>query len=197
MSRFVGELATDVYGVNVDEAKLAHVALTAAQAVAADDDGVHAAITGASDAATTVTDDITDPPYPRNITVKVGGTSASIADGDVVVTGTNYKDEVISETFTCTADTAETLTGSYAFKTVTSILVPQQDGAGATFKIGFGDKLGLPYMLAKKPLVMALLDGAIETTAATVVADADEIEKNTADLNSALNGKAVDLYFAL
>lgn len=197
MGRFVGELSTDVYGITADEAKIAHIAITAAEAVAADTDGVHAAITGSASEAQTVTADISDPPYPRNITITIGGTTADVAAGDIVVTGTNIADEVISETFTLTANQETAETGAYAFKTVTSILVHQQDGAAATFTFGYGDILGLPYMLDKKTLVMACLDGVIETTAATVVADADEVEKNTVDLNSALNGKAVDLYLIL
>ena len=70
-------------------------------------------------------------------------------------------------------------------------------GAGATFAVTFGDKIGLPWMLDKNYLVMALFNKIIETTAATVVVDDDELEKNTVDLNSALDGSVVDLYFAL
>jgi len=197
MGRYTGKLATDVYGIVADEAKLAHVAITAEEAAALDADGVHAAITGSSEEATTVTNDITDPPYPRNITVTPGGTTADVAAGDVVVTGTNMADEVISETFTFLANAESAKVGAKAFKTVTSILVPQQDGAAATFTVGWGDVLGLPFLLTTKTLVMAVFNGIIETTAATQVIDADELEKNTVDLNSALDGKTVDLYLAL
>ena len=53
-------------------------------------------------------------------------------------------------------------------------------------------------MLSSKPLVFALKGGALETTAPTLAVDADEIEKNTIDLNSALHSeKAVDIFLFL
>ena len=43
-NRFIGELSTDVYGLTLNEFKLAHLQISAVQGVAADADGVHAAI---------------------------------------------------------------------------------------------------------------------------------------------------------
>ena len=63
--------------------------------------------------------------------------------------------------------------------------------------IGFGDIIGLPTMTKYKKVIQARLDGVVETTAPTEVADADEIEKNTLVLNSALNGKEVDILMYL
>lgn len=60
--------------------------------------------------------------------------------------------------------------------------------------VGFGEILGLPYLSKAKHVIAVRLDQVTETTAATEVADADEIEKNTVDLNSSLNGKDVDVY---
>jgi hypothetical protein len=53
----------------------------------------------------------------------------------------------------------------------------------------------LPDYLPTNTVLLAALAGTLESTAATVVADADELEKNTVDLNSALNGTAVDVYY--
>jgi hypothetical protein len=63
-----------------------------------------------------------------------------------------------------------------------------------TVSVGWGDKLGLPYMLTHNTVLATYLNNTLEGTAPTVVTDADEIEKNTIDLNSALNGTAVDIY---
>ena len=97
MSRYVGELATDVYGIAVDEAKLAHLALTATEMAAAG--AVHAAITGDDTDPVVTTDDITDPPYPRNLVITPGGTTADVAACSITVAGTNIADEAISEDF--------------------------------------------------------------------------------------------------
>lgn len=81
----------------------------------------------------------------RNITVTGGGTAASIAASPIVVTGKNFEGKVITESFTPTAATAGTLTGSKIFATVDSISIPQQTGAGATFSIGVGNNIGFNF----------------------------------------------------
>ena len=60
--------------------------------------------------------------------------------------------------------------------------------------VGWGDKLGLPYLLPHNTVQQAYLNNVKESTAPTVTTDNDEIEKNTIDLYSALNGSAVDIY---
>jgi hypothetical protein len=60
--------------------------------------------------------------------------------------------------------------------------------------VGWGDKLGLPYMLAHNTVIATYLNNTLEATAPTVSVDVDEIEKNTIDLSSALDGNAVDVY---
>jgi hypothetical protein len=112
----------------------------------------------------------------------------------MVVTGTNIKDEVITETITLTSDTPAV--GAKAFKTVTNINLPAKVGS-ETINVGWGDILGLPYIFTVRPLLFATVAGVIETTAPTVVVDADEIEKNTIDLNSALAGSEIDIYLIL
>ena len=61
--------------------------------------------------------------------------------------------------------------------------------------VGWGDKLGLPYFLTHNTVLAAYLGGTKEANAPSVSVDADELEKNTISLNSALNGTAVDIYF--
>ena len=197
MSRNYGQLATDVYGVTAAEAKIAKISFSAAQAIAADDDGVHAAITGSSTAAKTVTTDINKMPCARNVTVKAGGTSADIAAGNVTVYGVDMAGDEISEDFAITENTAGTTTGNKAFAAVTKIVIPQQDGGGATFKIGFGDKLGLPFKLAGGVVIDAVFDGTVESTKPTLATSADYVSSNTVTLNSALNEKTVDVYLTI
>lgn len=188
-------IASDVASHQVAMACVAHVSYTAAQAAAASTTGVHAAVTDTG-SQQVVTTGITNPPCPRNVTATAGGTATDIKAIQVIIAGTNELDEAITETLPAfTVDTAGTVLGSKAFKTVTSITIPAHDGTGATTAIGFGDKLGLPYYLPDGNTVLqTALGGTKEGTAPTVVADADEIEKNTCDLNSALNGTVVDVW---
>jgi len=188
-------IQTDIGGTETaDEGIIAHLNWTAAEAAAASATAVHAAVTD-NGASQTITTGITDPPCPRNITATAGGTAGDIKAIQVVIAGTNYLDEVITETLPAfTVDTAGSVTGSKAFKTVTSITIPAHDGTGATTSVGYGDKLGLPYLLSRNTLLMTFLNNVLEGTAATIAASATAIESNTIDLNSALNGTAVDAY---
>jgi hypothetical protein len=60
--------------------------------------------------------------------------------------------------------------------------------------VGWGDKLGLPYFLTHNTVLAAYLGGTKEANAPSVGVDADDLENNTIDLHSALNGTAVDIY---
>jgi hypothetical protein len=192
-----GNIQTDVDGENLERGFIAHFQVTAANAVAASTTGVHAAVTD-NGAAQTITTGITNPAVPRNITATAGGTAGDIKAVQVVITGTNINDEVITETLPVfTADTAGSVVGSKAFKTVTSIAIPKHDGTGATTSIGWGDKLGLPYMRAHIPCIGSFLNNVLEATAAAITASATAIESNTIDLNSALNGTVVDAYLVV
>jgi hypothetical protein len=169
------------------------VHLTYTSLAAADTDGIHTAVTDTG-VEQTITTGITNPDYPRVITATAGGTAADIKAIQVVVTGTNYAGETITETLPAfTANTAGTVTGSKAFKTVTSITIPAHDGTGATTAIGWGKAVGLPYMLPYSTLLMAKLGGTADT--GTITADTDELEKNLFTLNGAPDGsKDVDIY---
>jgi hypothetical protein len=189
VGRYIGSLKTDVYGISADQAYMARLTLSAAQAVAADPDGLLDG-TALGVAATTVTTFLNPMPYARNITIVASAAQA----GNAVVTGTNLADQVITETITFDGTTP--VLGAKAFKTVTKIVLPIKAGT-ENVDIGWGDKLGLPFMLAKRPLLWATDDGVIETTAPTVVVDDDELEKNTIDLHSAMDGSVIDIYLVL
>jgi len=187
-------IGSDAEGVGVDRAFLAHFQIVAEKATVASTTGIHAAVTDTG-AQQVVTTGITQPSVPRNVTATAGGTAGDIKAIQVIVAGTNYAGEAITETLPAfTVDTAGSVTGSKAFKTITSITIPAHDGTGATTAIGFGEKLGLPYKLAHNTVLSAYLDNAKEGTAPTVTISTTAIESNTIDLNSALASKVVDAY---
>jgi hypothetical protein len=138
-------------------------------------------------ATTTVTSFTAQPDYPRNITITPGGTTADVPAGDVVVTGTNIRDEVITENFTFAANASTVTTGNKAFKTVTSIVYPIQDGAAATYDVGIGVKLGLSRKMNADNYINGSVDGTFEATRATVAFSATAIESNTVTFNTAPN----------
>lgn len=194
----LGRIKTDAKGVVLDHAFLAHFQVDATLATVASATGIHAAIACSATLVTTVTTEITNPSVPRNITATAGGTVASIKAVQVTVTGTNYADEVITEDLPVfTVDTAGTVSGLKAFKTITSISIPAMDGAGATVSIGFAEVLGLPYKLAHNTVLKSYLDNVLEGTAATVTVSATAIESNTVDLATALSSKVVDIYLVV
>lgn len=183
------KIQTDAPGVALDRAFLAHMLIVAALALAASNTGVHTAVALTAEAQD-VTTEITNPAVPRNLIVK--GNAEGIA-GDVVIEGTNIAGEEITETIAL--DGATAVEGAKAFKTVTKITLPAETHEGTdTVSVGWGDKLGLPYKLAHNTVLAVFLDGAKEGTAPTVAVSKTALESNTVDLNSALNGKDVDIY---
>jgi hypothetical protein len=83
----------------------------------------------------------------RNVTV----THATVDDTDTFtggfsVVGTNYLNEAITDTILVSADGVAT--GVYAFKNITSITSAGWVQGGATadnIKVGFGDRIGMPF----------------------------------------------------
>ena len=152
----------------------------------------------------TISTSITNPDVPRNVTATTAGTSGDVAAVSVIVTGTDCLDQAITETLPAfTVNTNGTVTGSKAFKTVTSYLVPAMDGTGCTVSVGIGDKLGLIDAIQNTALVKsALLAGVLEGTAPTLTGSTYAgaiggvtVSSSTADLNSALNATQVDVFY--
>lgn len=156
---------------------------------------VHAAVTD-DGTEQTITTAITNPDVPRAVTATAGGTAGDIKAIQVTVNGTNIDGEAISEDLPAfTVNTAGTVQGSKAFKTVTSIVIPAHDGNGATTAVGVNDKLGLPVKLSRNTVIAAYKDGTKEGTAPTVAVSSSAVESNTVDLNSALDGDAIIIDF--
>lgn len=140
----------------------------------------------------TIITGITNPETPRCVTATAGGTATDIKAIAVTVNGTNILNQPITETLPVfTVDTAGTVTGFKAFKTITSIVIPAHDGVAATTAIGTSAKLGLPFATPRNTILRAYLNDVVEGTAPTVVASAAAVELNTVQLNSALNGTPV------
>ena len=87
---------------------------------------------------------ITNPDVPRNVTATANAAGCA---GDVVVTGTNWAGEVITDTIAL-AGAAE-VAGVKAFTTVTAVHLPPETHAGTdTVSIGVGNCLGLQRPIA-------------------------------------------------
>lgn len=160
--------------------------------VAVDADRLKAAQATSDSVITTVTTFLAQPDFARKITVTPGGTTASVPAGDVTITGTNIRDEEITDVCTFAANDTAAQATLKAFKTVTSVVFPIQDGAGATYDVGVNDALGLDRCMSANEVLRATMDGAIEATLPTVTFNATDISKNTVDSNTALNA-ALDL----
>jgi hypothetical protein len=153
--------------------------------------GILAAVTD-NGAPQTITSGLNTPEVPRNITATAGGTAGDIKAIQVVITGTNAEDQVITETLPAfTVDTPGTVSGAKAFKTVTQVVIPAHDGLGATTAIGFGEVLGIGHRLTRTTVHRAYLNGVLEGTAPTALSSATVLESNTVDLNSALSSTPV------
>lgn len=188
-------IKTDVISKPIDMAFLAHFSVAGTAAVVANNTGILTAFATSGTASTVKTTGFTQPGCAKNVTATAGGTAGDIKAVQVVVEGTNMADEVITETLPAfTVDTAGTVSGNKAFKTITKVTVPAMDGNGATVAIGFGEKLGLPYKLNHNTVLSSFRNNVLENTAATVNVSSTDLSLNTIDLNSALNGTQVDAY---
>lgn len=148
--------------------------------------GLKALTATSASVATTITP-TAQPDFARKISVTPGGTTADVKAGNYVLTGTDIRGNVITDTLVFADNDTAKQVSLKAFKTVVSLVAPIQDGAGATFSIGVEDALGLDRCMSEAAVVDAYIDGVRETTAATVTFHATDVSKNTVDPNTALN----------
>jgi hypothetical protein len=192
-----GRIKTDAPKVSIDRGFVAHIVIAAVDAVLGSVAAVIAAVTSTA-VDQVITTGLINPAVPRNVTATAGGTPTDIKAIQVTVTGTNFADEVITEILPAfTLDTAGTVTGNKAFKTITSVTIPAHDGLGATTSIGLGAKLGLPFKLEHNTVLYSFKDDALQGTAPTVATSLTALESNTFTLANALNAKKVDLYLVV
>lgn len=135
---------------------------------------------------------VAQPDVARNLVITPGGSTGDVAACTVVVNGTNFKGQSISENFAFSANASSATTGAKAFKTVSSVVFPancEDAPYAATWSVGYGEKLGLNHCLAAAGhVVMSTVAGAFESTRPTVAVNASAIESNTADFNGTMNG---------
>ena len=110
--------------------------------LAADADGIHAAITGTG-ASQDITTGITNPDYARNASILT--TNVATPSGDVTITGLVRG---ISATDMITIVAGGTAYGVKAFDTITNINIPSGVSASDTVTVGFSDKIGLANSIA-------------------------------------------------
>jgi putative lipase involved disintegration of autophagic bodies len=156
-------------GVNVDRAHVYHYDVTAA---AKGDETIKASVTLLA-TAQTVTSLTAQPDVPRRILLTK---NANATVGDVVITGTNIANAVISETIALpNSDT--TVVSTKAFKTITSIAYPIRTAPGDWIKVGTDECVGLPDWFTLDTIMLIIYDGAA-VAAHTLTADSNEVEKN-------------------
>lgn len=143
---------------------------------------------------------------PRNLTAAVSHATSVVAM-TIVVSGYDQYGEAMSELLTIAATgTSQTAAGKKAFKYILSIAITSAGNATTnTLDLGWGDVLGLPYRLAAKSDFFTngtYFNEVLEGTAPTlVVADATTATnatgdvRGTIDLNSALDGSAVSVWY--
>ena len=188
-------LSTDANNVTVDRGFVANLSWTAVQAAAADAAG--AVLTQAASATLVVTVAaaamLAQPPCARHAVVTVAATTAGhVKAAAIRETGLDLNGTAIYEDFTPTEDTPATLTGTKAFASFTSLVVPAQDGASVTVSLGWGQLIGLPYKLAKKRVLLTLNDGVVDTAPALTIS-ATVLALNTVDFNGSLDGSVMDM----
>lgn len=90
------------------------------------------------------------PDVPRNVTFLVTDGDSGITSGYLEITGTDSQGRALQETITFGGGGTATVTGLYAFKTITSaryIVAGVVSGADRV-QGGYGNTLGLPYAIA-------------------------------------------------
>lgn len=147
--------------------------------------GATTAIHAAVNSTAVLTTGITNPDFPRVLTVVSAGSGHNAA-GNVVINGTDIRGNVISDTITLNGNTA--VAGVKAFKTVTSIDLTGVTGndANNTVAVGTGPALGLDRIMTADEYVNGSVDGTFESTRATITYDSADISKNTVTFNTAL-----------
>ena len=156
---------------------------------AANNTGIHAAITLPTSGTTVVTTGLTNPDVPRTVRLKGNATTVQGLT-PVVVTGTDWKDQPLTENVTMGGAFATPTDTVNAFKTVTSVTVPTRGASGDTISVGFGPSLGVgSYLDAYSflPFTSSLIT--------SYTYDSAVISKNTVLLAATLDGSTDQCVF--
>ncbi len=137
----------------------------------------------------------------RNVTVTQTKQGTEDTNGTIVVVGEDLAGNAITETLT--PNDGATVAGAKCFAKITSItgvgwVIDGVEGTEDKITVGFGALIGLPDKLSDQTQVLgASLNNVREATSPTVTVSASALESNTVDLNSALNGTPVKVYYIL
>lgn len=161
--------------------------------VAASQGYVFASAAGTTTAsAATKSTGITNPDSPRNLTIIPDSNTTHVNTCTIVVNGTDILNHTISENFAFAASASTVTTGSKAFKTVTSVVFPDNCEVApydVTWAVGVGEKIGLKRCMDETgAFIQSSLNGTIEGTRATLAAASSAVSGNTADFNGTMNG---------
>lgn len=122
--KFGQKIMTDIEGVDIDRAFLAHYHIDAADAIAESDTAVMALTTLEAEARS-ITSGLVSPAVPRN--VKIDASTAITTK--VKIHGTDFAGQVISEELQLTGTDA--VAGNLAFKTITKVDLPARTNTPA------------------------------------------------------------------
>lgn len=135
-----------------------------------------------------------NPDVPRNVVATLAGTAGSVPAGSLTINGTNVEGKPISEVLTLTASSLTVPASSKAFKTITSVTMPQATGTGLTLALGYGNKLGIGLRnLTGMPVRVwvrqstAPFTETMEAPSASAL-DATLVENNTVTTTTAQDG---------
>jgi hypothetical protein len=126
-----------------------------------------------TDAVQPITSGITNPDFPRQLSVTGGDVNVT---GNVVITGRNIRDEAITDTIALNG--SSTVAGAKAFKSVSSIQLPVYAVADTeTVSVGITDKLGLQEIPWSTSVESEHSANSADTGGAVLTRDASDIEK--------------------
>lgn len=139
--------------------------------LAADTDGLLESVALTNSSKTSLVRAVTD--VPRNVTIAVTDTTASIVAGTATITGLDVNGNIITEKLNITA-AALAPVGSKIFKKITSVVfadfaAEELGGTGDEVVIvGWGTKIGLPLSIGQRLVTVKeiLVDGAAEAESA-------------------------------
>jgi hypothetical protein len=135
---------------------------------------------------TTLTSGWTQPDVAR--VLRVVGNQVTVT-GTLVVNGLDEDGNVIQDSLVLNGTTA--VNGVYAFKSITSIVIPTRGAASDAITIGGGPAIGIGSILVGNSVLLAQMDGVYETTRPTVAFDAAIMAKNVITPNTAFDGAKV------
>lgn len=132
----------------------------------------------------------------RNVTVSQTAVDAEDTNGTIVVVGTDLAGAALTETIT--PNGGATVAGTKAFATVTSVTGAGWviGGGNDTITVGFGDVIGLPDKLSDTAQVLSASKNNVkQSTAPTVTVSSTVLALNTVDLDSAMDGDSISVYY--